>query len=156
MRRWLLRAAVLVVPLLAASPAAAAPPTDPNTRAVCTTSAKTVQDGLSRFIVELQKVTENASTGDLDGAERAVQVAGGVLVGIGTKLRLDASQAQATDLRGALVDLATEFEARGKGLNSLGALSGFDTRRLEALADRIAVLCGAPPLGTPLPGPTPS
>jgi hypothetical protein len=122
---------------------AAPTPSGGGVAAVCSASSNTVEDGLGRFIGELQKVTDAAGKGDLAGAEKSVRDAGTVLVKIGADLRTDAAKADSAELRTALTELAAEFEKQGAALSSLSALQGFDTKRMEALADRMTILCGA-------------
>ncbi|HZN74920.1 MAG TPA: hypothetical protein VFC00_25070 [Micromonosporaceae bacterium] len=128
-----------------------------NTPEICVTSARTVQDGLEKFVARMEAVSSSAAGGDLVAADKGVQDAGTQLVALAAALRVDAARATSPKIRTTLGDLATEFEKQGKALNSLAALQTFDIKRIEVLSSQMGVLCGAPsPSPTPSVTPTPS
>lgn len=107
---------------------------------VCVASARTVERGLTAFVVTIQRVTGT----DRGVAEAAAREAGTILVTLGRDLRAEAGQA-AGAIGDTLRDLADEFDRQGRALTSLAALAAFDSRRLETLAERMSGLCGGPP-----------
>lgn len=107
---------------------------------VCATSARTVERGLTAFVATIQRATDT----DRGVAEAAVREAGAVLVTLGRDLRAEAGQS-AGAIGDTLRDLADEFDRQGRALTGVAALRAFDSRRLEALAERMSGLCGGPP-----------
>jgi hypothetical protein len=130
-------------------------PAEDNTPQVCAASATTVEQGLDRFVAEMNKVGAAATAGDLAAADRSVKDAGTQLIALANGLRADASKAVDKDVKATLEDLADEFEAQGRSLTDLTALQSFDVKRIEALSARMSQLCGGPS-PSPLPVPTPS
>jgi soluble cytochrome b562 len=115
---------------------------DPNTAEVCEKSRATVNQGIDDFTKEITNAGTQAQNGDLQRAETAVKKSGTVLIDLASKLRTDAAAAQKPELKQALEDVATELSNLGGGLTSLTSLQNFDTGRLEALAQRVAEICG--------------
>lgn len=151
MKRLVVAAACAVAVVGGAAPALAADPTptptptislDPNTREVCTKSAATVTKGIAEFTTELGKVSTAATSGDLTTAEQSVKDAGAILITLSSDLNTDAQGAENPEVKTALEDVANEFKSLGTSLTGLTALQTFDTKRLEALSDRMSSLCG--------------
>ncbi|BCJ72577.1 hypothetical protein CS0771_21210 [Catellatospora sp. IY07-71] len=124
---------------LSAVPAAAAEPTP----AVCTKTAKTVEDGLTVFARELSNVTKAADSGDMTAADQSVKKAGTSLVDLAANLRTDAATADAADVKTTLGQLADEFEAQGKSLTTVESLQKLDVTRIDALSDQMIAICAA-------------
>jgi hypothetical protein len=116
---------------------------DPNTEEVCGTSRDSVNEGLQAFTDELGNAGTLATNGDLVGAEASVKRSGTVLIDLASQLRTDATDAENTDLKTALENVAKELDTLGGGLTSLTSLQTFDSTRLETLAARVAELCGS-------------
>ena len=158
--------AVLIVALvgLTAGPAVAArrgdvpaarragPTVGDDTSAVCAATARTVSEGLDKFVAAMQAVSTAAGQGDLVAAERAVRSGGVNLVDIAVKLRKDGANADDAQLKRTVADLAAEFERLGRSLTTLTALQTFDTTALDGLAGRMGDLCGGVTAPTPGPG----
>jgi len=154
----------VAVAALTAGPAAAArrgdatatrrpgPTVRDDTSAVCIATAKTVSEGLDKFVAAMQAVSTAAGQGDLVAAERAVQSGGVNLVEIAVKLRRDGVNADDTQLKRTVADLAAEFERLGRSLTNLTALQTFDTTQLDGLASRMGDLCAGVTAPTPGPG----
>ena len=123
-----------------------------DTSTVCAATAKTVSEGLDKFVAAMQAVSTAAGQGDLVGAERAVRSGGVNLVEIAVRLRKDGVNADDTQLKRTVTDLAAEFERLGRSLTTLTALQTFDTTALDGLAGRMGDLCGGVTAPTPGPG----
>lgn len=132
---------------LSAVPAAAEP-----TPAVCTKTAKTVEDGLTVFAQELSNVTKAADSGDLAAADQSVKKAGASLVTLAGNLRTDAATADAQNVKTTLGQLADEFEVQGKSLTTMSSLQNLNVSKIDALSDQMIAICGA--ASGPAPAPT--
>jgi hypothetical protein len=124
--------------------------------AICQDTAKIVVLGLQMFVGQMERVSAQARTGDLVGADLAVKDAGAGLAVVAAQLRRDAVDAEDATLGKTINTMAAEFERLGLGLSGLTALPGFDAAALDAMASRMGVLCGPTPkpTGPVLPTPT--
>jgi hypothetical protein len=116
--------------------------------AICQDTAKIVVLGLQMFVGQMERVSAQARTGDLVGADLAVKDAGAGLAVVAAQLRRDAADAEDVTLRKTITDMAAEFERLGTGLSGLTALPGFDAAALDSMASRMGVLCGPTPKPT--------
>jgi hypothetical protein len=159
MRRASLRACTVVLvaaapPMAVASAATASVTTVGDDNAtVCRATEETVNEGLVIFVKDMEAVSTNARSGDLEAAETDVRHAGTTLVDVSGQLREDAANADDATLKDTVNDMAAEFESLGKQLTDLTGLQNFDTTELDALADRMGEHCRvAPGPSAPPPG----
>jgi len=146
--------ALMVASVVIAGPAGASTvAARDNTSEVCAASSKTISNGLKVFVSDMKKVSSKATGGDLSGAQQLVRQGGDELSGVGVQLRKDAADADSHALHTAVTDLAAEFETLGGSLKDLTSLQGFDTTKLQGLANKLAKICGVPP-GSLAPSPT--
>lgn len=129
------------LPAVTVSPSVS-PSLDPNTVHVCEKSSVTVIAGIKAFTKEMERTAGYAAQGDRPAAERTIDQAGTILKDTAGKLRKDAESAQKPELKKAIEDVAAELDRLGAVLTGLSALESFDTKHLEELAQRVAVICG--------------
>jgi hypothetical protein len=133
--------------VVTAAAAGASPVVHDNTAAVCTATGKTVSNGLKGFVADMQKARSEATSGDLTGAQTSVKQGGEKLTAIGVQLRKDAAGADSQQLKTAVTDLAAEFGNLGGALKDLTSFQGFNTAKLQRLANHLGDLCGVPASG---------
>ena len=156
MRRSAIVSALLLVPVtvvaLTATPALAGARDDDAT--VCAATAKTVTEGLNTFVTHMQSVSEQATGGDLSGAQESVKKAGAALVHLSDELADAAAKAETPKLKDTITKLSAEFDNLGASLTDLSSLEGFNTTKLDSIAATMSEICGDDVAPSLLPSPS--
>jgi hypothetical protein len=123
-----------------------------NTSTVCQSTAATVQTGLQTFIGQIKQVSNEASAGDLVGANATVKQAGATLSSTAAQLRQQ-NNADNQQLNSLLSQLATQLDTLAGQLTDVTGLQNLDSGPIEQLGTQISNICGP---GASFPAPTSS